>query len=185
MMCLSPLSVAPPETDFGALVQMIDEPLSDVHYWCLKHEASADDIQNPYFYLGGPIRLTFGNGRQVFLVCEERPKGPSRHVVLARREREWLPDYYRDFNATGAPVWKHILGSRLRQIDVMGWKGAPNVAALTFERGTVYVGTGYAGTFGDGDDVMVRGHHAFWTAPEVQSLRILASLYTTSYPVAA
>ncbi len=176
MICLSPIAVTAPETDFGALAAMIGASLTDVHYWCLKHEANADDIQCPRFYLGGPVRLSFGSGAQVFLVAEERPRGPARNVVLARRERAWQPEYYRDFNATGSPVWRHLLGSRLTQIDVMGWRGAPSVVALSFERGVIYVGTGYADTFSDGDDLLVRGHHTFWSAPEVQELRILYNL---------
>ena len=149
--------------------------LQQVQYWCLKHEANEEDIAHPQFFLGGVVKLTLDD-QPLFITWAKDISRPMTSSLSLLPVCAWQEDYYRALDASATPYWQPLIGRRLVQADLMGWRGIASVAALSFEERIMYIGTGKQFDFGYGDDVLIRSQETFWLSPHVQDLEILHSI---------
>ena len=164
-----------PFLNIDLMTRQIGAELRDVHYWCLKHEASAEEIESPHFFLGGVVKLTLGYDN-LYLTWKKEPGRPITSGLSIESNARWETDYYRDFNVSDTPTWKPHLGSLLRQVDFLGWRGVVSIAAFSFQTGIMYIGTGNGDVFGYGDDVLIRSQEYFWQSPHIQDLEVLHTI---------
>ena len=151
----------------------LGETLTKVRYWCLKEEATEEDLLTPDFYHGGVILLGFGENKTLFLTWTEDHDYNSHYSLIAKEEITWDPDYYREFDASVIDLWKGVQGQSLKQVHFLGWSEIPFVCALTFETETLYVGLSDGYTFADSNDIMVKDHPSFWLSPYMEDIRLI------------
>ena len=150
--------------------------LNEVRYWCLKEEATAEDLHNPCFYHGGVIKLSFSEEKSVFVTWSEDHDYSATFCLVVHESLNWDPDYYRDFDVTSITPWKDVMGETLKQVHFLGWSEIPFVCALTFETQTVYIGLSDGHTFADSNDIMVKDHTSFWLSPYMEDIRLIEKL---------
>ncbi len=168
-------SANPHLIDVAPLARLMGCTLQQVQYWCLKHEANPEDIAHPHFFLGGVVKLTLDD-KPLFITWAKEPSRPITSSLTLLSACTWQPDLYRELDASATPYWHSLIGQRLVQADLMGWREVSSVAALSFEQSVMYVGTGNQLEFGYGDDVLIRSQETFWQSPHVQNLEILHSV---------
>ncbi len=149
--------------------------LQHVDYWCLKHEADPEDIAHPNFFLGGVVKLTLDD-QSLFITWAKEEQRPATSSLSFQDFCAWQPDYYMQLDASATPYWHPLIGRRLVQADLMGWRGIASVGALSFENQLIYIGTGNGLDYGYGDDILIRSQETFWQSPHVQSLEILHNI---------
>jgi hypothetical protein len=131
--------------------------LESVTYRCLEHEAVSSDLDDPEFYSGGELLLTFDR-QPLYISWDENAGWESHFSVAASSSSLFKPDArIEQFDGSSLPLWLPHLGSPLVRSKALGWDEAPYMVQLLFVGGSVVVGSGSRTSFGDGDDVLVRG----------------------------
>ena len=157
----------------SALENFLGESLIEIRYWCLKEEATEEDLLFPDFYHGGAIVLSFGTNKSLFITWSEDHEYDSHYCLVLREEIAWDPAYYREFNASSIALWKSVIGQSLKQVHFLGWSDIPFVCALTFETETLYIGLSDGHTFADSNDIIVKDHPSFWLTPYMEDIRLI------------
>lgn len=140
----------------NSLAPAIGRKLVGVSYCCLKHEATAGDIGDPEFYLGGEVLLRFEPEYSVWVTWDENAGWSQHFSVCARTTDMFELGALECFAADSVNLWKPLIGCVLQGFEVLGQSHTPQIIRLSFDGGPVLLGVGYQGRFGDGDDVFAR-----------------------------
>lgn len=138
------------------LIPVIGERLERVVYWCLEHEAHAEDLQDREFYLGGEVELGFSGNHRILVTWEQNAGFPDDSSLQVRGDSAFLPGGLERWGAEDTPVWVRHIGNPLGGAAVLGWNATPYLLRLEFTTGRVFIGIGHQRAFGNGDDVLVR-----------------------------
>lgn len=131
--------------------------LVHVGYRVLKHEATADDIDRPDFYLGGEVKLLFGNADAVYVSWDQNAGWPDDTIfslLLSSGTSSW-EDALDEFSADKTKIWSPHIGNTIQSTTILGIDGVPFVLAIQTAAGRIFLGSSFQNQFGDGDDVFV------------------------------
>ena len=79
------------ERVIAELRPFIGQQLLSVVYWCLHHEATAQDILAKDFYFGGEVELQFGKNGSLFLTWDENAGWPNHFSIRTSRQTCFRP----------------------------------------------------------------------------------------------
>lgn len=141
------------------LADLIGKRLVAARYWPLKSEMTVDDLRGPWHYLGGELELLFDDHEPLRITWDENAGWADHFSVQVVGSSAFVPDSLMLLDASASAVWKPVIGTAVRAIEVFGSNSTPGVIVVRFDTGAVLVGVGYGGSdkslYGDGDDVIV------------------------------
>ncbi len=165
------------------LAPLVGKRLLKVIYWCLSYEMTPEELDQPFQSLGGEVEIEVEGRSKVYIRWGNNPpewkqKG-IHYSVEALSESAFIRDDNEVtldlFDASQTHVWKSVMGTVLRGIDVLGDEGVPYILRFRFDDGLAYVGVGsgprrndpmyerdlLVGGFGDNDDLLVWAEDEF------------------------
>jgi hypothetical protein len=137
------------------LSPLVGASIQRVVYRPLPGEVAPSALIDVPMYIGGEVQIQMGERPPLFIGWNEDERRNEHFYLVVSSEPTFNPGALDDVEATDFPLWVIHAGQPLREWRVLGLGGDPHVLALTFETGTVYLGTGSEGEFGDADDVVV------------------------------
>ena len=131
--------------------------LTGVVYRVLKHEATADDIDDSDFYLGGEIKLQFANADAVYVSWDQNAgwsDGTIFSLLLSSKSAS-SDGAFDDLSANNTRMWSPHIGNAIERVTIVGIDEIPFVLSLKTNAGKIFLGSSFQNQFGDGDDVFV------------------------------
>ena len=127
--------------------------LTGVTYRPLQSECSRDEIDDPAFYIGGEVVLSFDNGLSRFFSWAERGSFESHFTLAVRAASHFSEGTLEEIQASDTRLWADTIDRRLHAVRCFGWDGSPHVLELDFGSVTRLLGSSSRTRFGDADDV--------------------------------
>ena len=140
------------------MLPTLGRSLTSVTYAALEHEiGEARDLALSVVYIGGELILRFkGVEQPVVVTWAENAGWPDHFSIQVRRDSAFTLGALVNWLANELPPWRVHIGSPLMRVRLFAQNRTPRVLELAFRNGRILLGDGYAGTFGDGDDLIVR-----------------------------
>jgi len=131
--------------------------LQGVEYGCLEGEIKGTDLDDPYLYIGGEVRLRFNKVTNIIIGWDENAGWKCHFSLIVTEASLFSPGTLRAWPAECLHPWSLAIGKPLLNARVYGFDETPHVLRLSFAAGTsIFVGVGARKQFGDGDDVLIR-----------------------------
>jgi hypothetical protein len=133
---------------------------------------TAEILAEPEFYCGGEIELLFSGSRSVFITWDENAGWPDAFSVQTRTVTAFKRGFLEKWDGSELSTWVPVISKILDGATVFGLNSTPHLLRLEFEGAReVFIGDGHETTFGDGDDVLVRGGD---NGPDLTHYEVLA-----------
>ena len=142
----------------GAIEGRLGRVLQEAWYNCIEGEIEASGLEDPALFIGGDVELRFAETPNLIVWWDENA-GWACHFSLMVAETSALfgSGGLVPWSATRLYPWSEVIGNVLRRASVYGRDGTPFVLQLGFESDrSIFIGTGWEQTFGDGDDILIR-----------------------------
>jgi hypothetical protein len=140
----------------GAIERRLGRVLQEAWYNCIEGEIEASGLEDPTLFIGGDVELRFAQTPNLFVGWDENA-GWECPFSLVVTETSAFSGGLAPWSATRLYPWSEAIGTVLRRASVYGRDGTPFILQLAFESDrSIFIGTGWQQTFGDGDDILIR-----------------------------